>query len=80
MSGGYYWFYRFTIKQTGEVITTQVFDDFIPYIISTNPGANIAVLKEAVDMIDFDIILDKGNYTLLRTKYPTNYDSKYILQ
>ena len=68
------------MKQTGKVITTQVFDDFASYINSINPGINISVLKEAIDMIDFDIVLDKGNYTILRTKNLTKYDSKYNLQ
>jgi hypothetical protein len=76
---GYYWFYRLTVKQTGKVITTQVFDDFASYINSINPGINISVLKEAIDMIDFDVLLDKGAYTILRTEYPINYDCHSIV-
>lgn len=71
---GYYWFYRITLTQTNTVITTQVFDDFIPYIHAINPGTNVVSLKEAVDMISFDTILNKPGYTLLRTEYPTQYD------
>jgi hypothetical protein len=71
---GYHWFYRLTLTQTNTSITTQVFDDFEPYIHAINPGVNLGLLKDALDMINFDTIVDKGEYQILRTEYPVKYD------
>lgn len=70
---GYHWFYCLKLTQTNELITTQVFDDFEPYIHTINPGVNLGLLKDALDMINFDTIVDKGEYQILRTEYPSNY-------
>jgi hypothetical protein len=79
MQEGYYWFYRLTLTQTNTIITTQVFDDFKQYIHAINPGVNLGILKDALDMINFDTIIDKGEYQILRTKYPLNYDYEPIV-
>lgn len=71
---GYYWFYRLILTNTNGVTVTQVFDDYAPLLLSINPGIELSTLKAEVDGTEFDVLLDKGEYKIMRTSYPTEYE------
>ncbi len=69
-----YWFYHLTLTATNTVISSQVFNDFAPYIHAINPGVNLGLLKDAIDMLNFNMIVDKGEYQIMRSVYMPTED------